>query len=67
MGKWVVNIKETLIKTVEVEAENSQDALSKAQDAYHCEVIVLDYNDYVNTDFECVDKQDGWYMVDMKL
>ena len=39
-------------KTVEVHAENEQEALQKAEDSYYNDEFELDYNDRVDTEFE---------------
>lgn len=67
MKKFVIKIRETLVKTVEVSAENSCDAMQKVIDAYKKANIILTADDYVDTDYECVAEQDGTYMVDMDL
>lgn len=67
MKKWVVRVEETLCKMVEVEAEDSQEAIEKVRDAYRNADIVLDYEDYVDTDFDCETEQDGSYTCDMTL
>ena len=41
-----------MVKTVEVHAENEQEALQKAEDSYYNDEFELDYNDRVNTEFE---------------
>ena len=41
-----------MVKTVEVHAENEQEALQKAEDSYYNDEFELDYNDRVDTEFE---------------
>ena len=52
--KYVVEIEETLVKHIVVEAENSNEALAIANDAYNNEEVVLDYRDYMDTEFKCI-------------
>lgn len=44
-------IRETLEKCVEVEAASIDDAFIKVKNFYKQEEIVLNYNDYVDTEF----------------
>lgn len=52
MKTYYISVTETLNKIVEVHAEDSSEALQKAEDAYYNGEIELDYNDMVDTDFE---------------
>lgn len=56
--KYVVEITETLVKHVVVEADNSGDAEIIANDAYNNEVITLDYNNYFGADFKVLREAD---------
>ena len=51
MKTFYISITETLNRIVEVHAEDSSEALQKAEDAYYNEEIVLDSDDFVDTDF----------------
>ena len=51
MKTYYISITETLNKIVEVHAEDSSEALQKAEDAYYNGEIVLDSEDFVDTDF----------------
>lgn len=51
MPKFKVEIRETLIKTVLVEAEDRSDAEEKAEAAYNNEKFVLDYRDFDEAEF----------------
>ena len=51
MKTYYISVTETLNKIVEVQAENSEEALRKAEDAYYNGEIELDYNDMVDTNF----------------
>ena len=46
-----IEIVETLSNIVEVNAENEQDALLKAQDMYRNEEVVLYPDDFIDTKF----------------
>ena len=50
--KYKVTIRETLERTVEVEANSTQEAESSVRQDYHNSIIVLDDGDYVDTWFE---------------
>ena len=52
MKKFLVRITETLVKDIEVEAENELDAISKIQDLYDKAEVVLDDTDYVGVDID---------------
>lgn len=59
MGKFEVDIIETLQMRVEVEAESLEDAVDIVQDQYYDEVHILTAdNCNVSTDFEGVDPYD---------
>lgn len=48
MKTFYISVTETLNKIVEVHAENKQEALQKAEDAYYNGEIVLDSEDSEN-------------------
>ena len=52
MKTYYTSVTETLNKIVEVHAEDSSEALQKAEDAYYNGEIVLDSEDFVDTEFE---------------
>lgn len=52
MKTYYIKVTETAVKTVEVHAENEQEALQKAEDSYYNDEFELDYNDRVDTEFE---------------
>lgn len=56
MKKFTVEITETLQRQIEVEAEDENEAISKAEDMYRNEEVVLDSGDYIDTDFNIIDK-----------
>jgi len=49
--KYMVEIVETLSKTVEVEADSEQEAYSKVEADYADETIVLDDTNFIDTVF----------------
>ena len=54
MGKYKIEITETLQKTVEVEADSKENALRQVMNMYKKEEIILDDNDIVDLDFRNV-------------
>lgn len=52
MKPFKVEVIETLLKVVEVQALDEYDALRKVEDNYNNENIVLDSNDFVRVQFE---------------
>ena len=52
MKTYYIRVTESLVKTIEVHAENEQEALQKAEDSYYNDEFELDYNDRVDTEFE---------------
>lgn len=51
MKTFYIAITETLNRIVEVRAEDDYEAIQKVSDAYYDGQIVLDSDDYVDTDF----------------
>ncbi len=49
---FYISITETLNRIVEVRAENQYEAIQKVSDAYYAGDIVLDSEDFVDTEFE---------------
>lgn len=52
--KFVMKVTETLSRTVVVDANDQNDAISKVEQAYDNEDIVLDYKDYDGYDISAV-------------
>ena len=52
MKTFYISITETLNKIVEVQAESSEEALRKAEDAYDTDEFELDHNDMEDLEFE---------------
>ena len=57
MKTYYISITETLNKVVEVKAEDERKALRKASDAYYRGEVVLDSEDFVDTDFNDVTEE----------
>lgn len=51
METFKIEVKETLSRIIEVDANSEVEAFSKVQDLYNKEEIVLDADDYVETEF----------------
>ena len=51
MKTYYISVTETLNKIVEVHADGEQEALQKAEDSYYNGEIVLDSEDFVDTQF----------------
>ncbi len=51
MKTFYISVTETLNRIVEVHAEDTNEALQKVEDAYYNGEVVLDSEDFVDTDF----------------
>lgn len=56
MKKFTVEITETLQRQIEVEAEDDNEAISKVEEMYRNEEVVLDSGDHIDTEFNLIDK-----------
>ena len=54
MKIYKIEITETLQKTIEVETNNTEDALHKVMEMYKNEEIVLDCNSFVDVNFKSI-------------
>ena len=54
--EYIVYITETLQRKVIVKANNDSEALDQAIDQYNNGEIVLDYNDYLDVEFNSKEK-----------
>ena len=54
MKKYLVEITETLQKQITVSANSSEEAEQKVKERYKNEDIILNENDYVDTDFHVI-------------
>lgn len=52
MEYYVVQVTETLARTLVVRADNEDEALKKTQQAYDNEEVILDYDDYDGYEIE---------------
>ncbi len=57
MENFKIEIKEFLAKVVEVQAENLPEVISKIYEQYKKAEIVLDYNDFVEVEFNDINIQ----------
>jgi hypothetical protein len=51
METFKIEVKETLSRVFEIEAKSADEAFLKIQDLYKKEEIVLDAEDYIETEF----------------
>lgn len=51
MKTFKIKIKEILENSVEIQAEDTSDAIQKVKELYQSAEIVLDYTDFVEVDF----------------
>ena len=51
METFKIEVIETLSRTIEIEAESKDEAYFKVREMYREEEIVLDYDDYIDTEF----------------
>lgn len=56
MKTYKIEIEETLTRVIEVEAENEEKAYDKVYEQYVEEEIVLDYNDWKDTNYYLLDE-----------
>lgn len=59
MKEFKVEITETLQRTITVIAKDENAAINEARDLYFDEEVVLDSDDYVDTDFEIVESEEN--------
>lgn len=57
MKKFNIEITETLQRQIEIEAEDYDEAIKIIKERYHNSEIVLDFNDYIDTDFRLITNQ----------
>ena len=55
METFKIEVKETLSRIIEIEANSDDEAFSKIKDLYKKEEIVLDVEDYIDTVFLKID------------
>ena len=59
MKKYTIEITETLQRQIEIKANSFDEAYSIIKEKYHNGEIVLDSNDYIDTDFKLISKSIG--------
>ena len=59
MKTYQVEIKETLCMTIEIEAENAQQAEAMAQEAYNKKEYILDAQNFTGAEFATREKEIG--------
>lgn len=47
---YKIEIKETLSRIIDIEADNAYEAIIKAKSKYKSQEIILDSNDYIDTE-----------------
>ena len=52
----IYKITETLQRQIEVEASSKEEAIKKAKEQYQNQEIVLNENDYVDTEYSYIEK-----------
>lgn len=57
MNNYKVEVKEFLTREIEVTANSEEEAIEKIKELYQKEQIVLDWNDYLSTEFDIKEKQ----------
>lgn len=48
---YKIEIKETLSRIIEIEAEDKNEAITKVKEQYKNQEIILDDSDYIDTEF----------------
>lgn len=56
MEKFKIEIQETLSRIVELEADNIEEAISKVNEMYNNEQIVLSENDFIATKIDKIEE-----------
>ncbi len=51
MEIYKIEVKETLARLVEIEADSAEEAMAKVIELYKAEQIILDSDDFVDTEF----------------
>jgi len=56
METFKIEVKETLTRIIDIEADSIEEAFFKVREMYRDEEIVLDSEDYVDTEFIEIEK-----------
>lgn len=59
MKKYNVEIEETLSKIISIESETKEEAISKVEEMYDNEEIVLTADDYIDTEFNVIESNNN--------
>lgn len=59
MKTFKIEVRETLARVIEIEANNMDEAEDMVQEMYDNEEIVLDSSDYVDTEIETLGNSEG--------
>lgn len=51
MKKYQIEIKETLSKIIDIQANTPEDAIALVKDMYQSEIVVLDANNFVDVEY----------------
>jgi hypothetical protein len=54
MKTYQVEVLENLVRIIDIEADNSSDALKKVEEMYKNGEIILDSDDYVSTEINII-------------
>lgn len=57
MNTYKIEIQELLSRVIEIEASSAEEAIDKAREMYRAEEIVLDGDDYVDTEIIVVENK----------
>lgn len=55
MNKYTIEITEVLQKQICIDAENTEEAIKKVEELYQNQKIVLNEENYIETNFEVVE------------
>lgn len=50
--KYKEEVKETLSRIIDIEADNGKGAIKKVKEQYSSQEIILDINDYIDTEIK---------------
>ena len=55
MTKFIINIEETLFRSIEIEAENDEQAIELAKEQYNNSQVILDSNDITSMQMQAIE------------
>ena len=56
MNKYIVEVTEVLQKKISIDADSIEEAISKTKELYQSQKIILDDTNYIETNFEVIEK-----------